>query len=48
MINPRLPIFSDKIETVQYNDALAITGVIRETIKEKLYQELRLESLKDG
>ena len=48
MINPRLPIFSDKIETVQCNDALAITGVITGTIKEKLYQELRLESLKDG
>ena len=38
---------SDKIESVQYNAALAITGAIRGTSKEKLYQELRLESLKD-
>ena len=38
---------SDKIETVQYNTALAITGAIRGTSKEKLYQELGLESLKD-
>ena len=26
---------SDKIETVQYNDALAISGAIREASKEK-------------
>ena len=38
---------SDKIETVQYNTALAITGAIRGISKEKLYQELGLESLKD-
>ena len=38
---------SDKIETVQYNAALAITGAIRGISKEKLYQELGLESLKD-
>ena len=37
---------SDKIESVQYNAALAITGAIRETSKAKLYQELGLESLK--
>ena len=36
---------SDKIETIQYNAALAITGVIRGTSKEKLYQKLGLESL---
>ena len=39
---------SDKIESVQYNAALAITGAIRGTSKEKLYQELGLESLKDS
>ena len=33
---------SDKIETVQYNAALAIAGAIRGTPKEELYQELRL------
>ena len=38
---------SDKIESVQYNAALAITGAIRGTSKEKLYQELGLEFLKD-
>ena len=38
---------SDKIESVQYNASLAITGAIRGTSKEKLYQELGLESLKD-
>ena len=38
---------SDKIETVRWNAALAITGAIRGTSKEKSYQELGLESLKD-
>ena len=37
---------SDKIESVQYHVALTITGAIRGTSKEKLYQELGLESLK--
>ena len=40
--------FSDKIESAQYNAALAINGAIRGTSKEKLYQELGLQSLKDG
>ena len=39
--------FSDKIESFQYNATLAINGAIRRTSKEKLYQELGLESLKD-
>ena len=38
---------SDKIETVQYNAALAIEDAFRGTSKEKFYQELGLESLKD-
>ena len=38
---------SDKIEFVQYNAALTITGAIRGTSKEKLYRELGLESLED-
>ena len=38
---------SEKIESIQYNAALAITGAIRGTSREKLYQELGLESLKD-
>ena len=32
--------FHQKIESVQYNSALAITGAIRGTSKEKLYDEL--------
>ena len=35
------------IESLQYNAALAITGAIRGTSSEKLYQELGLESLHD-
>ena len=42
---PNNSCLSDR--TVQYNAPLAITGVIRGTSKEKLYQELGLESLKD-
>ena len=34
-----------KMESIQYNAAVAITGVIRGTSREKLYQELGLESL---
>ena len=38
--------FCQNIEAVQYNAALAITGAIRGTSKEKLYRELGIESLK--
>ena len=34
-----------KIESVQYNVALAITGAIKGSSREKLYQELGLEYL---
>ena len=44
---PNNSILSDKIESVQYNAVLAITGVIRGASKEKLYQELGLESLRN-
>ena len=37
--------FHQKMESVQSNAALAITGAIRGSSKEKLYQELGLESL---
>ena len=37
--------FSDKIECIQYNAALAITGAIRGTSKDKLYKELGFEYL---
>ena len=35
--------FSNKLETVKYNAALAITGAIKGTSREKLYQQLGLE-----
>ena len=35
-----------KIESIQYNACLAITEAIRGTSREKIYQELGLESLK--
>ena len=38
-------IFSDKIEQLQYEACLAITGTIQETSRECLYNELRLENL---
>ena len=38
--------FQNKLESVQYDAALAITGAIRGPSREKLYQELGLESLK--
>ena len=38
--------FHEKLESVQHNSALAITGAIRGTSTEKLYNELGLETLK--
>ena len=40
--------FHHKLQSIQYNACLAITGAIRGTSKEKLYQELGLESLQLG
>ena len=37
--------FHQKLESIQYNSALAITGAIRGTSTEKLYNELGLETL---
>ena len=37
--------FHQKMESIQYNAALAITGAIRGSSREKLYQEQGLESL---
>ena len=39
--------FHQRLESLQYNAALAITGAIRGTSKEKLYNELGLESLQN-
>ena len=37
--------FHQKVEYLQYNAALAITGAVRGTSREKIYQELGLEPL---
>ena len=37
--------FQQKLEAIQYRACLAITGAIRGTSREKIYQELGLESL---
>ena len=38
--------FFDRLESIQHNACLAITGAIRGMSREKLYQELGLESLR--
>ena len=38
--------FLKKLESIQYKAALAITGALQSTSREKIYQELGLESLK--
>ena len=38
--------FHQRLESIQYNAAIAITGTIRGTSSEKLFQELGLEILK--
>ena len=43
---PNNDSFSDMIERIQYNAALAITGAIKGTSQLKLYKELGFESLK--
>ena len=37
--------FHEKLESIQYNVVLALTGLIRGSSREKLYQELYVESL---
>ena len=37
---------SEKIESIQYNAALAVTGAIKGTSREKLYQELYMSQSK--
>ena len=44
---PNNSSLSEKTESLQHNAALALTGVIKGSSKEKLYQELGFESLKD-
>ena len=42
---PHNTTFSKNIESIQYNAALAITGAIKGTSQDRLYQEFGLESL---
>ena len=44
---PNNSSLSEKIEYLRYNAALAITDAIKGSSKEKLYQQLGLEFLKD-
>ena len=44
---PQNESFCEKLESVQYKAALAITGTIQGTSREKIYLELGLESLKN-
>ena len=44
---PNNDAFCSRIESVQYNAALAITGAIKGSSRERLYHELGLESLRD-
>ena len=39
--------FSNQIESAQYNAASAIAGTVKGTSKEKLYQELVYETMKE-
>ena len=43
---PENKSFCKKVESVQYNTALAITGAIQGTSRENLYKELGLKTLK--
>ena len=44
---PNNEFFKDKIECILYIACIAITGTIQGTSRERLYQELGLESLYD-
>ena len=44
---PNLSSLANKIKSIQHNLALAITDALRGTSKEKLYQDLGFEYLKD-
>ena len=44
---PNNEYFCNMIESVQYNACLAITGAIKKSSRNRLYQELGIESLRD-
>ena len=43
---PHNKSFCEKLESIQYKAARAITGAIQRTSRDKIYEELGLESLK--
>ena len=45
---PQNESFCEKLESVQYKAALAITGAMQGTSRDKVYQELGLETIKSG
>ena len=45
MTNIKKNLFCEKLEPVQYKAELATTGAIHDTSRDKIYPELRLESL---
>ena len=45
---PLTESFKDKLEMVQYNAALVITGAFKGTSRDRIYRELGLESLAEG
>ena len=46
LTNVKMNYFCEKLNSLQYKAALAITGAIRGTSRDKIYQELGFESLK--
>ena len=46
MTNLKMNLFCEKLESFQYKAALAMTGVMQGTSRDKIYQELGLEPLK--
>ena len=42
----KMNLFCEKLESVQYKAALAITGTKQRTSRDKIYQELGLKSRK--
>ena len=46
MTNFKMNLFCEELESVQYKAALTITGTMQRTSRDKIYQELGLESRK--
>ena len=46
MTNLKMNSFYEKLESIQYKAALAITGAMQGTSRDKIYQELGLQSHK--